>query len=196
MRWLTGCLTKLVLWGAAAAAFVWLVIVVMNPWALHIGGRSTPLLYWHGWGRVAAKDGKTYPLYIYFSPGRPLRGHIVSRREGKRMSADLHGMGWLCIAPGTTELMNLSGTMYGGYTSSDDSLFTFRLLEWRKPYQINYPYRGFFDLTGMWHGQELVMDRPGEQGIPFKSGMLIDNAKVTLHWANFQEFEAACRAMR
>lgn len=196
MRWLTGCLTKLLLLAVAGTAFVWAVIVVMNPWALHIGGRSTPLLYWHGWGTVVAKNGKTYPLYLYFSPGRPQRGHVVTHREGKRVSADLQGQGWLCIAPGKTELMKLSGTMYGGYTSSDDSLFDFRLLEWKKAFQINYPYRGFFDVAGTWHGQDLVMDRPNEQGIPFKSGMMIDNATVTLHWASFGEFEAACRATR
>ncbi len=39
------------------------------------------------------------------------------------------------------------------------------------------------------------MDRPGEQGIKFKSGLFIDNATVTLRWASYQEFESACRTM-
>jgi len=190
---LGGCLTKLVLLLVAGLAFVWVVTAALNPWALHIGGRSTPLLYWHGTGTVVAKDGKTYPLYMYFSPGKPMGFSGGGRREGKTVSANLRGMGWLCTAPGTEERMTLSGTMYGGYSSADDSLFNFRLLEWRNPFSINPPNRGFFDVAGMWHGQQLVLDRPNEQGIPFKSGLFIDNATATLHFADRSEFDAACR---
>src|SRR3954465_15888064 len=105
---LTGCLTKLILVMLAAAAFMWVVLVALNPWALHIGGRSTPLLYWHGSGTVVAKDGKTYPLYVGFFPGRPGGFHGGGRRNGKLVSAQLTGTGWLCVAPGSIERMNLS----------------------------------------------------------------------------------------
>ena len=91
--------------------------------------------------------------------------------------------------------MQLSGTLYGGYTSDADSLLDFRLLEWRRPFTINYQSRGFFDVAGKWHGSDLVMDHPGEQGIRFKTGLFIDNATVTLHYANYSEFESACRNM-
>ena len=183
---------KLVLFGIAACAFIWLLTVALNPWALHIGGRSTPLLYWHGTGTVASKDGKTYPLYVSFWPGKPGR-HGGGRREGKIWSADLKGTGWLCIAPGSVERMDMSGTMYGGYSSSDNSLFDFRFLEWRKSFTINYQNRGFFDVAGTWHGPLLVMDRPNEQGIKLNTGPFIDSATVTLHWSSYREFEAACR---
>ena len=89
--------------------------------------------------------------------------------------------------------MNVSGDMYGGYSSDKDSLIDFRLLEWRKPFQINYQHRGFFDVAGNWHGPLLVMDRPGQQGIKLNAGPFIDHATVTLHWANYSEFESACR---
>ncbi|HUX44964.1 MAG TPA: hypothetical protein VMV57_09455 [Terracidiphilus sp.] len=190
-----GCLTKLVLWGAAAAVFAWGVVVALNPWALRIGGRATPLLYWHGTGTVQAANGIKLPLYVTFWPGEPQGIHGGMRREGKRVSANLSGTGWLCVAPGQVERMDLSGTMYGGYTDSANSLFAFRLLEWQKPVQVNYKYRGFFDVAGMWHGQELVMDRKNQQGIKFKSGLFVDHATVTLHWASYGEFEAACGAM-
>ena len=186
---------KAVLFGIAALAFVWLLTVVLNPWALHIGGRSTPLLYWHGSGTVVSKDGKAYPLYVSFWPGRPRGFHSGGRREGKRKNADLIGTGWLCIAPGTVQRMQISGNMYGGYRSADDSLIDFRLLEWRKSFQINYQHRGFFDVAGKWRGPDLVMDRPGEQGIRFQSGLFIDNATVTLHWSSYEEFESACHSM-
>src|SRR5579864_5025399 len=38
-----GCLAKLVLLAVAGVAAVYVLEVVTNPWALHIGGRSTPL---------------------------------------------------------------------------------------------------------------------------------------------------------
>ena len=192
---LTGCLTKLILFALVGCACAWVLIVLLNPWALHIGGRSTPLLYWHGTGTVTSKDGKTYPLYVSFWPGRPQEFHGGGRRDGKIVSAHLSGTGWLCIAPGTVERMQLSGTMYGGYTSDRDSLLDFRLLEWRKTFSINYQSRGFFDVAGMWHGPDLVLDRPNEQGIRLKSGPFIDNATVTLRWASYEEFEASCRGI-
>lgn len=192
---LGGCLVKLVFFSVAALAFMWVVMVALNPWALHIGGQSTPLLYWHGAGSVLDKSGKTYPLYVSFWPGRPLK-HSGGRREGKGWSADLRGTGWLCVAPGSVERMDLSGTMYGGYSSDANSLLDFRLLEWRKAFAINPQKRGFFDVAGMWHDGNLVMDRPNEQGIAFKSGLFIDHATVTLRWAEYGAFEAACKAMK
>jgi len=190
---LAGCVTKLLLWTAIGIAFVWALTVVLNPWALHIGGRPTPLLYWHGTGTVVAKSGHTYPLYVSFWPGRPRGFHGGGRREGKIVSARLTGTGWLCVAPGSIERMQLSGTMYGGYTTDAESVLDFRLLEWRRPFSINPPNRGFFDVAGNWQGQELVMNRPNEQGIRLNTGPFIDHATVTLHYAAYAEFETACR---
>jgi hypothetical protein len=195
MRRLSGCLMQLILLTCGGLIFMWVVIVALNPWALHIGGRSTPLLYWHGTGTVLAKSGKRYPLYLSFWPGRPQGFSGGGRREGKIVSAQLGGDGWLCIAPGQTERMQLSGTMYGGYTSSADSLLDSRVIEWRKAFSINPQHRGFFDLAGKWRGPDLVMDRTGEQGIAFKSGLFIDEATVTLRWASYKDFESACRNM-
>ena len=192
---LGGCLTKLFVWSVIAVVAVWAFTVLLNPWALHIGGRSTPFLYWHGVGTVVSKDGKTYPLYVSFFPGRPGGFHGGGRREGKTVSAQLTGTGWLCIATGNVERMKLSGTMYGGYASDANSLLDFRLLEWRRPFSINYQNRGFFDLAGTWHGHDLVMDRPREQGIRLNSGPYIDNATATLRYATYEEFEAACRSV-
>jgi len=132
-------------------------------------------------------------MYITFWPGRPQGFSGGGRREGKLVSAHLSGDGWLCIAPGNVERMQLSGTVYGGYTSSADSLFDFRLLEWRKPFNINYQNRGFFDVAVKWQGPDLVLTRPNKQGIKLNTGPFIDNARVTLSWSTYDEFEATCR---
>jgi hypothetical protein len=196
MRRIRGCLTTVLLWAVIGVVAVWALTVALNPWALHIGGRSTPLLYWHGAGTVLAKGGKTLPLYVSFWPGRPQGVSGIGRREGKGISARLQGNGWLCTAPGTVERMKLSGAMYGGYTNDSNSLLDFRLLEWRAPFAINGRKQGFFDLAGTWQGPELVMNRPNEQGIPFESGLFIDHAVVTLRWARYDEFETACHGGR
>jgi hypothetical protein len=190
---LSGFLMKLLLWGAAAAAFAWLLIVALNPWALHIGGRSTPLLYWHGTGTLLAKDGRTYPLYVSFWPGRPHR-RFGARREGKGWNADLDGTAWLCLMPGHPQRMEMSGTMYGGYTDTARALIDFRIAEWRKSFAINYQNRGFFDLAGVFEGPDLVMNRPREQGIKLNSGPFIDHATGRFHWASYGEFQAECQS--
>jgi len=191
-----GCLTKLLLWAVVGVVLAWVVIAALNPWALHIGGRPTPLLYWHGAGTVMAKGGKALPLYLSFWPGRPRGFHGGGRREGKIVGARLDGNGWLCISRGMVERMELSGTMYGGYLTDANSLLEFRLLEWRQPFAINRQKRGFFDLAGTWQGPELIMNRPGEQGIPFGSGLFIDHAVVTVRWASYGDFEAECSGTR
>src|SRR6201989_1181059 len=109
---LSGCLMKLVLFSLIAVAGMWVLIVALNPWALHIGGRSTPLLYWHGAGNGVSKDRKADPLYVLFWPRRAFGFHGGGRREGKRKSADLSGTGWLCVAPDTVERMDITGDMY------------------------------------------------------------------------------------
>jgi hypothetical protein len=191
---LGGCLAKLLLGSLVALVFVWALTLALNPWALRIGGRSTPLLYWHGTGTVVSKDGKAYPLYVSFWPGRPQGFHYgIGRREGKTRSARLSGTGWLCIAPGTMQRLKIGGTMYGGYLSDAESLLAFRLLEWQRPFAINYQRRGYFDLAGTWHGPDLVLDRPDEQGSRFNTGPFIDHATGTLHWSTYDEFESACR---
>lgn len=189
---LAGCLTKLVLWSAIAVAAVYLFTIALNPWALHIGGRSTPLLNWHGSGTVTGKNGKSYLVYIFFWPGRPQGGHGIGRREGKTVSAHLDGNGWICTAPGEIRRLDLSGTMYGGYTSSDSSLFDFRLIDYTRAFAMRRPNRGFFDLAGTFQGQELVLNRPNEQGIPFDKSVFLDNATGTFQWSTYEQFESVC----
>ncbi len=192
---LGSCLLKLVLWTAIAVAAIYLFTIALNPWALHIGHRFTPLLWWHGSGTVVAK-GNPYPIYISFLPGRPRGFRGGGRREGKIIAANLQGNAWLCTAPGQIRRLNLSGEVYGGYASSDNSLFSFRLLDWRRPFTLTVPSRGFFDLSGTFHGEDLVMDRPNGQGVPFDKTLFIHNATATFHWSTYDDFASACSNSR
>lgn len=190
-----GCLTGLFKVLAAlifGLAVVYGAIAVTNPWSLHIGGRSTPLLTWHGYGRLVTKDGTQYPLYVSFFPS----SHFSQlHRDGLRPTGGLQGSGWLCTSRGIRERLDLSGTIYGGWRSTDSALMTFRLLEWnttRDRLIGTSTRRGYVDLSGRWRGPELQMNDRGEYAAPFRSGVRLDNAEVTLGWGNYSDFKGLC----
>src|SRR5215471_19268252 len=95
----------------------------------------------------------TYPLYVVFYPSAHFsRLHL----DGLRPTGGLQGTGSLCTSRGVVEALKLSGTVYGGWSSTNDALMEFRLLEIRV---IDVGQRqGYFDLYGRWRGTALVMD--------------------------------------
>jgi hypothetical protein len=163
------------------------VVVALDPWAVHIGGRWTPFLTWHGSGKLLTKSGVEYPLYVSFFPS----SHFSQlHMDGLRPTGGLQGSAWLCTSPGVTQYMTLSGTIYGGWRSTDDALMNFRLLE-QKIVDVGQG-RGFFDLIGKWHGPQLVMDDRNHVPNAFRSGLKIEHASVTLEWSNWSDFKATC----
>jgi hypothetical protein len=87
----------------------------------------------------------------------------------------------------------LYGTTYGAWRSADDTLMEFRLLERIKNF-LTIQDGGYFDLFGYWHGPQLVMDDRSEWSAPFRSGLKIKHASVTLRPGSKSEFNAACAA--
>jgi len=182
-----GGLFRLVLVGVLGLGLVYGVVLVTDPWAIHIGGRTTPLLTWFGCGKLQTKGGAEYPLYVYFYPS----SHFSQlHMDGLRPTGGLQGRGLLCTSPGVTTQLELSGTIYGGWRSTEGSLMAFRLLETRI---IDAGQgRGFFDLAGRWQGSKLMMDERGGRGHPFRSGLRIENASVTLEWGTRSDFKDMC----
>jgi hypothetical protein len=86
--------------------------------------------------------------------------------------------------------MKLSGTIYGGWRSTEGSLMQFRLLD-SKIFDVGQR-QGFFDLYGYWHGPKLVMDDRGRVGGTFRSGLRMDHASVTFDWSGYSDFRKAC----
>lgn len=191
-----GCLTGLIkLLGAGVFGVVLLygVVAVTAPWSFHIGGRFTPFLTWHGYGQLLTKGGIRYPLYVSFYPS----SHFSQlHREGLRPTGGVQGSGWLCTSPGVTQYVTLSGTIYGGWRTTEGSFMAFRLVEQRI---INVGQaQGFFDLEGRWQGPKLVMDERGDHGEigeTFRSGLRIDHASVTLDWGTYSAFKDLCAKM-
>jgi hypothetical protein len=161
---------------------------ITSPWAFHIGGRWTPLLYWEGRGRLVTKNG-VYPLYVFFYPSSNMSRLRV---DDLRPTGGLQGSAAICVSPGTTQSLNLSGTVFGGWRSTNDALMQFRLLDWKI---VDVGQRqGYFDLYGHWRGTELVMDDRGRASGTFRSGLKIDKASVTFNRSSYSDFENACEA--
>lgn len=179
--------------GAIVVVF-YLGVALLNPWALHIGGRSTPLMFWTGTGKLVTSGG-TYPLIVTLYPSP--HGSTL-RLDGLRPISGLHGQARLCTPQGS-EPLYLTGTTYGGWRSTDGALMEFRLLEWnstRDRLLGTNTRRGYIDLFGYWHGAELRMNDRGEWSSPFRSGLKLKNASVTLRWGSKSDFDAACAASR
>ena len=110
--------------------------------------------------------------------------------DGLRPTGGLQGTGSLCTSRGVVEALKLSGTVYGGWSSTNDAVMEFRLLEIRV---IDVGQRqGYFDLYGRWRGTVLVMDDRNRANGLFGSGLKVEHASITLNRGSFSDFKAAC----
>lgn len=186
----SGCLAGLLKLAVLCLVVVYGVIGVTSPWAFHIGGQWTPLLYWSGCGKLVTKSG-TYPLYVTLYPASHFsRLHL----DGLRPTGGLQGTASLCTAAGAVESLKLSGTIYGGWSSTADALMQFRLLEYRI---IDVgQQQGYFDLYGRWRDGELVMDDRGRASGKFRSGLQVQGASVTLEAGGYSGFKAMCASAK
>jgi len=174
----------------ACGLLVYGAIVLTGPWAIHIGGRPTPLLYWTGNGDLSTNSGM-YPLYITIWPS----SHFSTLRlHGVRPTGGVQGSASLCTSPATVVRMELTGTIYGGWRDTDGSYMDLRLLETRT---IDLgQHRGYFNLYGQWHGPDLVMNDGNEPGTPLNSGLIIQRAYVRFKWGTKSDFKAACATLK
>jgi hypothetical protein len=181
-----GCFAQLLGLVLLCAVIVYGAAAIIAPWSFHIGGVPTPLLYWSGSGILHAKGG-TYPLYVLLYPA----AHFSRLRlDGLRPTGGVQGSASLCTSPGVIQYLKLSGTIYGGYTSTEGSLISVRLLE-TKYFDVGQR-QGYFDLYGRWSGPQLVMDDRGAWASTFRSGVRVEHASVTLDRAGYSDFKAAC----
>ena len=183
---LRGCLINLVKLLVLAVVVLYGVVAITNPWAFHIGGRPTPFLYWSGTGKLVTKTG-TYPLFVTLYPSsHSSRLHL----DGLRPTGGVQGTARLCVAPGDAESLKLSGTIFGGWSSTTGALIEFRLLEYRI---INLGQtQGYFDLYGRFQDSNLVMDDRNRANGKFRSGLLIQQASITLTPGSYSDFKSAC----
>jgi hypothetical protein len=179
---------------ALAAVAVLVVYAGLTPWALHIGGRSTPLERWVGYGAMQASNGGKYVLYAQ------LQGGAQSGRCSFVGGCDtLHGSARLCSESGATHTFTLSGTVDGWWTT--DGAPTWIRLTGGTPTPL--PPGWVIALHGIWHGPALELTSPDNSftkvltpGGEIRQTTSTEDdgtAHVTLRYGSEAEFEAACR---
>jgi len=157
-----GCIGSI----GGAILFTLLVTLLVNPWSLHMGGRWTPALTWHGVGQLKSSTGATYGVFIQVSP------HL----QRGRGASNLDGRAKLCTPQGEIYSMRVNGYLQRTWLDADEKPITFHLrsLKDAQP-KLN------FDLLGAWHEQELVLDDKGTMAMSFSAD---GNAKGYLQGKN------------
>src|SRR5262245_19525822 len=71
------------------------LLLLLNPWSLHMGGRLTPALVWHGVGKLYSTTGASYGLYMELYP------HLERSGRGAHSSRkNLEGTAKICTPGG------------------------------------------------------------------------------------------------
>jgi len=147
------------------------LLVLLNPWSLHMGGRWTPALTWHGVGTLHSSTGATYGFYMELWP-------YMSRGRGGYSGGhqNIEGSAKICTPQGGIYPMTVSGYLKNAWLDADGKPITFYLRS-RK----DAPIRLNIDLHGSWQGQELVLEDKGNMAMSFSAD---GNAKGYLHGLN------------
>ena len=184
---------------------VFLLLVVgvgLTPWAVHIGGRSTPSEQWDGFGAVEASNGGKYVLFTHLEAGM-LWDSAGSRRGGALGGRDLlHGTAQLCTESGVTHTFKLTGTVKSWWTT--DGARTVVDLTGGAPTRL--PSGWVVALHGAWRGPALELASPDNSFTEVftprgairhvTSTADAGTARVTLQYGSEAEFAAACRALQ
>jgi hypothetical protein len=177
-----------------------LVDVAPTPWALHIGGRFTPLTTWDGYGQVRATDGGKYVLFAH------VQGGIIGTRgrvdcDGRGGCSNLHGSAKLCTEGGQTYTFSLSGQVNSWW--STDGARSGIDLTGGSPTAL--PEGWVVAFHGFWHGPALALASPDNSFTEVftprgairhvTSTADAGGATVTLRYGSSVGFASACHTL-
>jgi hypothetical protein len=165
-----------------------LIAVVGHPWALHMGGRWTPAMVWHGYGKMHSSTGADYMMWMNIGPMA-----MASRKSGRR--DNFQGTAIVCTPQGTALTMDVFGKM-SGWLNVDEARMLVTTQRGVRPALT-------FRLNGYWKGSDLFLQDNGSladsfraDGSPkgFAQGLRApaENAQVSLRYGKQSEFEATC----
>jgi hypothetical protein len=190
-----GCLGELML----LMVLMPVAFILPNPWALHMGGRFTPLESWQGFGPAQASNGGRYLLYL------SLRGGYVAYTFSKTFGGrgfpySLSGAAELCTESGRTYAFDVEGSV-GGWLSTDGAATSVDLVD--GPRSLG---KYVVDLPGAWHGPALYLASPDHfftelftaRGAirPLPTTAHAGTAHFTIRYGTKSDFTAACTLLR
>jgi hypothetical protein len=179
------------------ATIVLLAIYVLpTPWALHIGGRFTPLEEWDGYGPVQASNGGHYLLFTHFRGGILATGHTSCSFRGCN---SLTGTAQLCAQGGQRYTFTLTGAVHGW--ASTNGARTDLNLTGGTPASL--PHGWVVAFHGVWHGPALPVATssltkvftPAGAIRPAASAKDAGTASGTLRFGTTASFDHACRVL-
>jgi hypothetical protein len=194
-----GCLGRVLLYFALAAAALLAADAVFAPWGFYMGGNFHIFPVWRGWGRMHSKVSGDYVLFVRFEPS-PNRGSRIIP------GSSLTGVGYLCTPRGERFRLNLGGGMRAHLNRSTDGEAIHLYMSNRSALygQFTGENRPHLDLRGHWQNPMLVMSDGGsisreflpdgrvyhghDTGRPYASEIV----PLTLNQGSYSEFEAAC----
>jgi len=160
-----GCLGSL--------GFVTLLVValllLLNPWSLHMGRRWTPALTWHGVGKLHSTTGASYGLFLELYP------LLEHSRRGPSSRKNVEGTAKICTPQGQIYAMTVDGYL-DAWLDADQKPLTLYL---RSLQDAQPKLRA--DFHGSWQGEELVLDDKGSLAMSFRAD---GNAKGYLVGSN------------
>jgi hypothetical protein len=179
-----------------------LIDVVPTPWALHIGGRFTPLTTWDGYGPVRATDGGKYVLFTHLQGGIiGTHGRLVCDGRGRGGCDTLHGSAKLCTEGGATYTFALTGAVHTWW--STDGARSNIDLAGVSPTAL--PEGWVVAFHGFWHGPALALASPDNSFTEVftprgairhvTSTADAGGATVTLRYGSSAGFASACHAL-
>jgi len=165
-----------------------LITVVGYPWALHMGGRWTPAMVWHGFGKMHSSTGADYLVWMNIGPMA-----MASRKSGKR--DNFQGTAMVCTPQGTALTMDVFGKMSGWLHADEVKM----LVTTRRGVRPVLTFR----LSGYWKGSYLLLEDNGSLADSFRadgspkgfaqgSRAPAESAQVGLQYGKQSEFEALC----
>lgn len=172
------------------------VYVVPTPWALHIGGRFTPLETWDGYGQVRGSNGGRYVLFAHLRGG--ILGGGANAGCGFFGCDTLHGDAKLCTLSGKTFSFGLSGDVHSWW-STDGARTSINLSGRPLPAGWVVAFRG------RWKGPALPLENPDNSftEVLTRAGAIrhttstadAGTAFVTLQSGSLAAFDQECRAL-
>jgi hypothetical protein len=186
-----GCLGTI----TGAILFTVAVFIGVNPWSLHIGGRWTPAMTWHGVGTLQSTSGASYGLFLEVNPY--MEG---GRHGGMGGSNNVSGSAKICTPQGEIYPLDVRGHIKLVWLDVDRKPVTFYLRS-----KKNAQPKLNFELFGSWQGQELVLEDKGNMAMSFApdgnaKGYLVgrnsptETTSGTLRYATEAEFAEVCGA--
>ena len=172
------------------------IYVLPNPWALHIGGRFTPLETWQGYGTVQASNGGHYVLYLNLRGGIAGGGGSHLSCSGRGCDS-LFGSAKLCTESGQTYTFDVRGAVHSWW-STDGAAATVDLTD-----SPPLPDGWVVALHGAWHGPALQLSSPDnsftEVFTPRGAIRTVTStadagtAQTTIRYGADSDFTAACQ---